>query len=108
MFDPLMTSLSLGWFLLVAGIISALVIATDKTSHRADVPPRTGKLSSHNQDLKPVTRWSLVALSILLASYGALLIQEAHNWSPFQKPHVYTSEINTTHLRYASQIERVF
>jgi XapX domain-containing protein len=28
-----------------------------------------------------------------------LLIQEDHNWLSFQKPHVYTSEINTTHLR---------
>ena len=79
--------------------ISTLVIATDKTSHTPDVSLQAGKLSSHTQDLKPVTRWSLVALSILLASYGALLIQEDHDWLPFQKPHFYTSEINTKQLR---------
>jgi hypothetical protein len=89
MFDPFMTSLSLGWFLLAAGIISALVIAIYKPSHTSDIAPQTGKLGSHNQDLKPVTRWSLIAASILLASYGALLIQADHNWFPFQMPHFF-------------------
>jgi hypothetical protein len=94
MFDPLMTSLSLGWVLLAAGIISALVIAADKTSYTSNVSPQAGKLGSHHRDLKPITRWSLVSVSILLASYGALRIQEDHDWSRFQKPHFYTSEIN--------------
>jgi hypothetical protein len=95
MFDPSMTGLSVGWILLAAGVISALVIATDKTSHTSDVSAQAGKLGSHHRDLKPVTRWTLVAVSILLASYGAFLAQEDHDWSPFQAPHFYTSEINT-------------
>jgi hypothetical protein len=98
MLDPFM-SLSLGWFLMAVGIISALTIATDKTPHTADVSPQTGRLSSHNENLKPVIRWSLLAASILLASFGALLIQENHNWLAFQRPHIYTSDINATHLR---------
>jgi hypothetical protein len=52
--------LSLGWIVLAAGIISALVIATDKTSHTSDVSPQAENFSRHHQDLKPVTRWSLV------------------------------------------------
>ena len=95
MFDPFTTSLSLGWIVLAAGVISTLVIATDKTSHPSDVPPQAVKRSRHHQDLKPVPRWLLAALSILLASYGALRIQEDHNWLPLQKPHFYTWETNT-------------
>jgi hypothetical protein len=99
MSDPFMTSLSLGWFLLAAGVISAFVIATYKTSHAFDGSFQTGKLSGQTQDLKPARRWSLVALSILLAAYGALLIQQDHNWLPFQDPQSYASEFNTRQLR---------
>jgi hypothetical protein len=74
MFDPFMTSLSRGWILLAAGASSALVIATNKSSYTSDVPPQIPKRSRHHQDIKPVTRWSLVALFILLSSYGALRI----------------------------------
>jgi hypothetical protein len=65
MFDPLMTGLSVGWSL-AAGVISALAIATDKTSQTSDVSAQAGKLGSHHRDHKPTTRSSLVAVSICL------------------------------------------
>lgn len=95
MFDPFATSLSLGWILLAAGVVSTLVIATDKVSYASDVRRQAAERSRHHQDLKPAARWSLVALSLLLASYGALRIQEDHNWLPLQKPQFYAWHINT-------------
>lgn len=95
MLDPLMTSLSLGWILLAAGVISTFVIATYKSSYPTDLPSEGTERGNYDQDLNPVTRWCLVALFILLASYGAFRIHEDHDWLIFQRPHFYAGEINT-------------
>jgi hypothetical protein len=101
MFDPFMTSLSVGWILVGAGVISMLVIATERSSNMSDLPLQPAKCSSRAQDLKPVARWSLVAMSIVLCSYGVFRIQQDRNWSPFQEP----SSVHATSLGRSAEDE---
>jgi hypothetical protein len=98
MFDPLMTSVSLGWFLLVAGIISALVIEPIKP--RIHLTCRFRPESSAGT-LRIVACYTMVFGCVVhfACLLWALLIQADHNWLPFQKPHFYTSEINTNQPR---------
>lgn len=88
MYDPFMTNLSLGWFLLAAGAIGALVIAIYKPADTPAVAAHEGRIGSQTQNLTPVARRSLIVAFIVLASCGALLIQADHNWLPFQMPHL--------------------
>ncbi len=90
MFDPFLTTLSVAWILLAVGVISAVVFATAGSTGTTELPPQEAERSKRDQDVKPVARWSLVALSLLLASYGALRVQQDHDWLPFQRPHLFT------------------
>ena len=88
MFNPFITSLSFGWFLMAAGIISALVIATYKPTRFHTVQPQMRGSSSRDPDLRPAVRWSLVTVFVLLAAIGALVVQVNHDWNAFQMPHL--------------------
>ena len=88
MFDPLMTSLSFGWFLMAVGIISALVIAICRPTRFHTVQPQERGSGSRDPDLRPAVRWSLVTVFVLLAALGALVVQVNHDWNAFQMPHL--------------------
>jgi hypothetical protein len=88
MFDPFMTSLSFGWFLMAAGTISALVIAIHRPARFNTVQPQMRGSSSLDPDLRPAVRWSLVTVFVLLAALGALVVQVNHDWNAFRMPHL--------------------
>jgi hypothetical protein len=88
MFDPFMTSLSFGWFLMATGIISALVIAVHRPTRSHTVQPQMRGSSSRDPDLRPTVRWALVSVFVLLAAIGALVVQVHHDWNAFQMPHL--------------------
>jgi hypothetical protein len=101
MFDPFMTSLSVGWILLGAGVISMLVIATERSSNMTDLRFQPTKCGSRAQNLKPAARWSLIAISFVLCSYGVFRIQQDRNWSPLQEPY----SVHTTSLVRSAEDE---
>ena len=88
MFDPFVTSLSFGWFLMAAGVISALVVAIYRPTPFHTVQPQMRRSSSRDPDLRPAVRWTLVTVFVLLAAVGALVVRLNHDWNAFQMPHL--------------------
>ncbi len=78
---------SIGWILLVAGLIGSLWFPWAKRFHTGELvsddvvvtkrdPTPQGMITSKQRTV-------LVIFSVLLAIIGAYLIQRTHNWNPF-------------------------
>ena len=81
-------SLSAGWFVLVGGAIGAYRCATTSKFYRSDFANKVDCVVTEEDRQTEVritrpVRWLLVALCVLAAGVGEILIQSAHNWNPF-------------------------
>jgi hypothetical protein len=82
-------AVSPGWYALLAGIAGAVRFATGTTFTKSDFDDekqRMDPLEDHDAEVKvsPLGRWLLVALLLGFAIFGAITIQKADNWNPFQ------------------------
>ncbi len=78
-----------GWYFLASGIAGAIRFATGTKFFNSDFDTekdRMNPLEDHDAEVKlgPSARWALVALLLALAIFGAITIQKADNWNPFQ------------------------
>ena len=77
--------LSFGWLLLLGGALGAVRVLRAKTFSWANEVDTvvTEEDRKREAPMTPVRRWILVAICLLLAIVGAVLIQRQHNWNPF-------------------------
>jgi 4-hydroxybenzoate polyprenyltransferase len=78
-----------GWYALVGGFAGAVKFATGTKFTNRDFDTdkdRMNPLEDHDAEVKvsPLARWLLVALCVATAIFGAIKIQQADNWNPFQ------------------------
>lgn len=78
--------LSLGWLLLLGGVLGAVRVLLAKTFSWANEVDTvvTEEDRKREAPMTPLRRWVLVTICLLLAIVGAVLIQRRHNWNPLQ------------------------
>lgn len=77
--------LSVGWLLLLGGALGVVRVLRAKTFSWANEVDTVVTEEDRKREtaITPIRRWILVAICLLLAIVGAILIQRQHNWNPF-------------------------
>lgn len=93
--------LSLGWLLLIGGILGGIRALRAKTFSWANDVDTVVTEEDRKQEtpMTPFRRWVLVAICLLLSIAGAVLIQRKHNWNPMH--HAFYERVTTCNLEAA-------
>ncbi len=81
--------LSLGWLLLLGGVLGAVRVIRAKTFSWANEVDTvvTEEDRKREAPMTSIRRWVLVTICLLLAVLGAVLIQRGHDWNPLSHVH---------------------
>lgn len=78
---------SAGWFLLIGGLVGVVRNARTKRYYQSDFASFDGVITEEQRKtvvpISSAQRLGLIALCLLLAIAGVVLIQHQHNWNPF-------------------------
>jgi hypothetical protein len=77
---------SLGWLLLLGGVLGAVRVLRAKTFSWANEVDTVVTEEDRRREplMTPTQRSVLVAICLVLAVAGAILIQRQHDWNPLQ------------------------
>jgi hypothetical protein len=80
----------MGWACLLGGALGAFRVATAKVFYKSDFMDSDGVITEQDRTTEitvtPLKRWLIVLGCVGLAIYGAIRIQDRHNWNPFNTP----------------------